>query len=218
MPVPQMTPPGALDQHGLLVALTPVLLCAVAALAAAVIGERPGRSAYALRLLIALNLVGALLIQGLFLLPWGPAAAYTEPLAGGLVRVGWLPTTTAFALGLWSAWRWRPWGSGPGVGSLGWSLRTALGLSLPVVALPALAIAALADVREADARHHDGGRRWLAAGLAIVASAVIVCPLGMPHQVRWLIASATLLVMARAASTAWRMPLLFAAAAMAWPR
>ncbi|HEX3133038.1 MAG TPA: hypothetical protein VHX44_05575, partial [Planctomycetota bacterium] len=83
MPVPRLTPPGHLDQHSLLVALTPVLLCLVMAGAARLIGERrePGGSR-AVRVLAALNVVGALVLQALFLLPWGAAAAYTEPLAG----------------------------------------------------------------------------------------------------------------------------------------
>lgn len=165
MPVPQLTPPGYLDQHSLLVALTPVLLCLVTALALRLIGVRPGgRAGLALALM---NLCAALALQALFLLPWGPAAAYTAPLAGGLVRVGWVETGSAFALGCWAAWYWRPWRHGST--ATRWSLRVALALALPVVALPVVAIAAFADVRAA-----SGRACWLASALAVVVTGVLL--------------------------------------------
>ncbi|HEX3132458.1 MAG TPA: hypothetical protein VHX44_02615 [Planctomycetota bacterium] len=69
MPVPQLTPPGHLDQHSLLIALTPVLLCLVIAGAARLIGNRKKPGSHAVQMLAALNVVGALVLQALFLLP-----------------------------------------------------------------------------------------------------------------------------------------------------
>jgi len=206
MPVPQLTPPGNLDQHSLLVALTPVLLCLIAALALWVIGVRAGRSQRALRILAAMNLLGALILQALFLLPWGPAAAYTEPLAGGLVRVGWLETGSAFALGCWAAWYWRPWRDGST--TTRWCLRVALALALPVVAVPALAIAAFADVRAT-----EGRRCWLAAALAVIVTGVIlVAPL--PPACCWWLHAVTLGGCAVLAGRGpWGIPLAIAAIA-----
>lgn len=188
MPVPQLTPPGYLDQHSLLVALTPVLLCVVTAAVLWVIGERRGssnRTVWAVRTVAALSLGGALALQALFLLPWGPAAAYTEPLAGGLVRVGWVETGSAFALGCWAAWYWRPWRSGSSAAR--WSLRVALGLALPVVALPVVAIAAFADVSAS-----PGRRCWLASVHALLVTGVILSVPGLSPTCTWWLHGVTL--------------------------
>jgi len=207
MPVPQLTPPGYLDQHSLLVALTPVLLCLMTALALRVIGTRAGSGERAARILAAVNLLAALALQALFLLPWGPAAAYTEALAGGLVRVGWLETGSAFALGCWAAWYWRPWRTGST--AVRWCLRVALALALPVVALPALAIAAFADVRAA-----EGRRCWLASALAVMVSAVILAVPGLPPDARWWLHAAMLVgCVLLAGRGPWGIPLALAALA-----
>jgi hypothetical protein len=204
MPVPQLTPPGHLDQHGLLVALTPVVLCLVTAGVVWLIGERRSGSNRAVRVLAALNLGGALALQALFLLPWGPAAAYTEPLAGGLVRVGWIETGSAFTLGCWAAWYWRPWSSGSTAAR--WSLRVALGLALPVVALPALAIAAFADVSAT-----EGRRAWLASALAIVVTGVILVVPGLSATCHWWLHGMTLAgCVVLAGRGPWAIPLLIA--------
>jgi hypothetical protein len=207
MPVPQLTPPGHLDQHSLLVALTPILLCLVAALALRVIGSRPGSGDRAVRILAAMNLVGALILQGLFLLPWGPAAAYTEPLAGGLVRVGWIETGSAFVLGSWAAWYWRPWCDQSTAAR--WCLRVALALALPVVALPALAIAAFADVKAI-----DGRRSWLASVLAVLVTAVILAVPDLSSTCRWWLHGVTLAgCVVLAGRGPWGIPLAIAAIA-----
>jgi hypothetical protein len=205
MPVPQLTPPGHLDQHSLLVALTPVLLCLFTALALRLIAARPGGRA---ALILALMNVGAALtVQALFLLPWGPAAAYTEPLAGGLVRVGWVDSGSALVLGCWAAWYWRPWQSGST--ATRWSLRVALGLSLPVVALPVLAIAALADVPAA-----SGRRCWLASVLAVIVTAVVLLVPELPASCRWWLHGVTLAgCVVLAGRGPWAIPLVIAAIA-----
>lgn len=197
MPVPQLTPPGHLDQHSLLVALTPVLLCLVMAGAARLIGERTGlesRGSRTVRVLAALNVAGALMLQALFLLPWGPAAAYTEPLAGGLVRVGWFETGAAFIMGCWATWYWRPWKPGVVGGSARWCLRIALALALPVVALPILVIPALADVRVAETQAERGRLCWIAAVIAVIATAVILTWPGLPPDRIWSIHGGVFLV------------------------
>ena len=210
MPVPQLTPPGHLDQHSLLVALTPVLLCLVTALVVRMIGARPGGRA--VMVLAALNLSAALVLQALFLLPWGPAAAYTEPLAGGLVRVGWLETGSAFALGCWAAWYWRPWRDQST--ATRWSLRVALGLALPVAALPVLAIAAFADVRAADVHAAGGRRSWLASVLAVIVTGVLLTVPDLPSSCRWWLHGVTLAgCVVLAGRGPWAIPLAIAAVA-----
>lgn len=207
MPVPQVAPPGHLDQHGLLVALTPVLLCLMTALAVWVIGERASARRFTpVRVLAAINLLGALVVQGLFLLPWGAAAAYHEALGGGLIRVGWLVTGTAFALGLWSLWLWSPLRTGSGSAAR-WCCRVALALALPVVALPALVIALLADDPRA-----PGGRCFPLAAAAVLATAVLLVP-GMASDHGGLIMALVLLATAGTVVGRWQWPL--AAALMA---
>lgn len=205
MLVPQLTPPGHLDQHSLLVALTPVLLCLVTALVVRMIGARPGGRAVVV--LAAMNLAAALVLQALFLLPWGPAAAYTEPLAGGLVRVGWVETGSAFALGCWAAWYWRPWRDQSTASR--WSLRVALALALPVVGLPVLAIAAFADVRAA-----EGRRYWLASVLAVIVTGVLLTVPELPSSCRWWLHGVTLAgCVVLAGRGPWTVPLVIAAVA-----
>jgi hypothetical protein len=203
MPVPQLTPPGHLDQHSLLVALTPVLLCVVAAFALWLIGGRAGTVRRPLVVLATLNVLGALGMQGLFLLPWGPAAAYTEPLAGGLVRVGWWATGTAFALGCWATWYWRPWKAGSPGHPAQWCLRVALALAVPVVAVPGLLIAALLDANSA-----SGRRCWFAGVIVLTASGVILgLPLLAPECRWWLHALALTSGTLLAARGPWAVPM-----------
>ncbi len=212
MPVPQVTPPGHLDQHGLLVALTPILLCLVTALAVWVLGERRSpRQRTTVGVLAGLNLLGALLLQGLFLLPWGAAAAYHDALGGGAIRVGWLVTGTAFLLGGWSLWFWSPLRTGSGSAAR-WCLRVALALSLPVLAVPALGIAVLAD----DARA-AGRRCFPVAALAVVASALVLLPSMTPEH-RWLLTAVTLMATYAAVVGPWRLPVAAAllAGVLSW--
>lgn len=207
MPVPQLTPPGHLDQHSLVVALTPALLCLAMAGAAWLIG-RDGR---ALRVLAGINLVAALLLQALFLVPWGPAAAYTEPIGGGVVRVGWSETGAAFLLGCWALWYWRPWRPTVTGGVVRWCQRVALALALPTLALPLLAIPALADVRT-DAIQPDHGRRcWKAGVIALLATAAILTWPGLPpRQMWWFHGSALLTCGVLLGRGPWMLPLIIA--------
>lgn len=212
MPVPQISPPGFLDQHGVLVALTPVLLCLVTALAGWIIGERAGsRRLTAVRFLAATSLFGALVLQGLFLLPWGAVAAYNEPLGGGLIRVGWLVTGTAFVLGWWSWWFWSPLRRGVDGSTAVWSLRVALALALPVVSLPVLVIAVLADDRRA-----PGERCFLVAALAVFITAVLMP--GMTPEHRWWSTAMVMFVAYWVVVGPWRLPLAAAlvAGVLSW--
>ncbi len=202
MPVLQVAPPGHLDQHGLLVALTPVLLCLVTALAMWLIGERaPARRFSAARCLAAANLLGALVLQGLFLLPWGVAAAYGDALAGGFIRVGWLVTGTAMVLGLWSLWFWSPLRTGSGSAAT-WCLRVALALALPVLAVPALVIAVLADDPRA-----SGRRCFVVAAFAVLTTALSLMP-GIPPTDRWHIVAWAVLAACTTVVGPWRWPLV----------
>jgi hypothetical protein len=199
MPV-QLVPPGQLDQHSLLVALTPMALCLASAWSAWIIGAA-GRAS---RLLITGALVGALVLQTLFLLPWGPAAAYTGPLAGGLVRVGWAASATATVLGWWSLWRWR---AAPGTTR---SMRTALVLALPVVGLPALLVAAAADTPTI-----PGRRAFLLGALALLLTVVVaVVPMPGPRAV---VVALSLTIGAVLIPGPWRAPLGWSAAAWLVP-
>lgn len=207
MPVPQIAPPGHLDQHGLLVAVTPMLLCLVTALAVWLIGERASARRFtAVRLLAGVNLLGALCLQGLFLLPWGAAAAYTTALGGGFIRVGWLVTGTAFVLGLWSWWYWSPLRTGRGSASR-WCLRVALALALPVLALPALVIAVLADDPRAPGRWC-----YVVAALAVLMTALAIVP-GIPPSDRWHLSAYALLFAGGTVVGPWRWPVVAALAA-----
>lgn len=208
MPVPQLTPPGHLDQHSLVVALTPVLLCLVVALACWIITGRRSDGG-ALRVLAAVNLAAALMLQALFLLPWGPAAAYTEPLAGGLVRIGWIASGSAFALGCWALWRWHVWRWHPwqnGTSASRWCLRVALALALPVIAVPGLLVAVAADVPAA-----SGRRCWLTGALALLVTGVILGVPTLPPTCVWLLHAVTMTAgVALVGRGPWAVPLIVA--------
>lgn len=220
MPVPQLAPPGFLDQHGLLVALTPALIACGAAAAAWLVGdrrERPGLTAC--RVLVAANLLGALAIAAAFLLPRGAAAAYDQPLAGGLMRVGWIPTGCAFLLGAWACWRFFP-RVDPLTGRAGptwaWPLRVAAALLLPALALPPLVFAAEGDAPPLA----DGRRRLLArAVVAGVATIGVVGGLfgGVPPQWCWFATAVSLLTAAIVGPGPWRIPLAVAGLAIVAP-
>jgi hypothetical protein len=146
MPIQQISPPGMLDLHAVLVALTPAALAVGAAGAVGVAGR--GRLG---RLMAWCALGGALAVQALFLLPSGAAAAFRLPLAHGLVRVGYAPSGCALLLGLWACWRWRPRSSPmpDAISAPGWCLRVALALALPVAAVPVLLLGAERDGHQA---------------------------------------------------------------------
>lgn len=221
MPVPQLAPPGHLDQHGLLVALTPALIACGAAAAAWIIGdrrERPGLTAC--RALVAFHLLAALGIAAAFLLPRGAAAAYDQPLAGGLLRVGWIPTGCAFALGAWVCWRFFP-RVDPLTGVTGhtwaWPLRVAAALLMPVFALPLLVFAAEGDARPLA----DGRNRLIArASVTFIATAgVIDGAMGgiSPHWC-WFATAVSLITAAIVSPGPWRIPMIIAGLALVAPR
>ena len=176
MPVPQITPPGFLDQHSLLVALTPAAIVSVGAIAAAILDwNTPKASLGRTRWMAAINMMAAVVILALFLKPAGPAAAYTEPLAGGLVRIGWLPSGMALALACWSAWRWSPWPDryGQSLSTWSWSARVALAMLLPVVSLPIIALVTIFD-QEPRAELEDPAPRWWPIMILLVATCAAI--------------------------------------------
>jgi len=216
MPVPQMSPPGMLDLHAVLVTLTPALLALGAAGAAVIAGE--GRGA---RLIAWLGLGGALALQALFLLPHGAAAAFTQPLARGLVKVGYAQSGAALLLGSWACWRWRPGRvAGLSAPTTGWCLRTALALALPVAALPMLLLGAEGDAgpRPADGTPPPDGRLLrimiAAAGCVLIA---IALGSGVSTLLIGAFGGASLVVASGTASGPWRLPLALAGLALALP-
>jgi hypothetical protein len=221
MPVAQLVPPGGLDQHGVLVALSPALLAAAAGSAAAMVGD-----SRAARGLACAGLVAALGLQALFLLPGGAAAAYTEPLAHGLVRVGPLQTGGALVLGAWAAWRWFP-RYDPAIQRLrpvwAWCLRVALGLVLPVAALPLLLIGCEGDAPPpAPTGALDPGRAAargravrLAAAALLTGAALALLGTAIGVHLAWWLTALAWLVAAVSAGGPWRIPLI--AVAIAFP-
>ncbi len=221
MPVPQLAPPGHLDQHGLLVALTPALIACGAAAAAWIIGDRRERPGFtACRALVAFNLLGALTIAAAFLLPRGAAAAYDQPLANGLLRVGWIPTGCAFALGAWACWRFYPRPdslTGLTGQTWAWPLRVAAALLLPVFALPLLVFATEGDTPPLADGHN---RRIARAVVAVIASAGVLggAWAGIAPQWCWFATAVTLLTAAIVSPGPWRVALAIAGLALVAPR
>lgn len=228
MPVPQITPPGFLDQHSLLVALSPALLAIGTGFAAWMIaGTNTKRPVPALRWIAGFSLIGALVIQALFLLPGGAAVAFAgEPLAHGLVRVGVAPTAAGLLLALWAFWQWRPRDAVARVWP--WCLRVALAAALPVVALPLLVLGCEGDVAPVATINAlvDSTlvpawwrRRLLRVVLALVFTvlAVAVPFSGLPAALSWCLTVVVLLVTALTAPGPWRWPLVAAALALGIP-
>jgi hypothetical protein len=205
-----------LDLHAVLVTLTPALLALGAAGAAAIAGE--GRGA---RVIAGLGLAGALALQALFLLPHGAAAAFTQPLARGLVKVGYAQSGAALLLGGWACWRWRPGRRAVvGVPTTGWCLRTALALALPVAALPLLLLGAERDAGQvaADGAPPPGGRalRLVLACVGCLLIAIALCS-GVPALAIGALGGGALVVASGTASGPWRAPLALAGLALAVP-
>jgi len=150
MPGPTLDPPGGLQHHLALVALTPALLAVASAAASAAVR---GRGA---RIVAGIALVPALVLQALMLLPDGLAAQAGGPQFGGVVRIGWVASSAALLLGLWATWQWRATSR-----AWSWPLRLAVAMLLPVLLLPPLLLAIEPD--------SDGnGRRWRLAGIAVL--------------------------------------------------
>ncbi len=204
-----------LDLHAVLVTVTPALLALGAGGAAVVAGE--GRGA---RVLAWLGLGVALALQALFLLPHGAAAAFTQPLAHGLVKVGYAQSGAALLLGAWACWRWRPVRGAPTASTAGWCLRTALALALPVVALPMLLLGAEGDARgDGPADTSPPGGRALRLLVATVGCLLIAIALGcgVPSLVIGAVGGAALVVGSGIARGPWRVPLALAGLALALP-
>jgi hypothetical protein len=177
MPGPVLEPPGGLQHHLALVALTPALLALGAAAASAAVRGRAGR------ILAGVALLPALLLQALFLLPDGIVAQAAGSQLGGLVRIGWVPSSVALLLGLWATWRWRIAASG-----WAWTLRVALALLLGVLLVPLTLLGIEPDAT-------PSGRRWRLTGMVALSGLAWWWP-------AWAMAVACLL--AATARSPWR--------------
>lgn len=160
--VAQVVPPGHLDQHATLLALTPSILAIGAALSVSVLANLRGA-----RVVAWCGALVALAVQALFLIPLGAAGSYHEPLFHDFVRIGWAPDLTALLAGLWSFWQWRPKAE---QGSLAlWPGRIGLAFLLATVLMPGLVLACEPDDAEASAR-------WRALRIAVVIAATLAMP------------------------------------------
>ncbi|MBA2481620.1 MAG: hypothetical protein H0V44_13220 [Planctomycetes bacterium] len=195
MPAPQIAPPGHLDLHVVLVALTPSLLCLATALALVAIGRRRAAGFVGWT-----GLGAAWLLLAVFLKPGGIASSLDAPLAQGWVVIGAWQILAALAAGAWAAFCWRPMPDG--VPPAAWALRVAVAMALPICVFPPLLLACEPDLR---------GRpwqtdRWLQVRLVAVIGASVACwwiiaPLAMA------IAAA---VVAATVSGPWRLPIALA--------
>lgn len=207
-----------LDLHAVLVALTPALLALGAAGSAVMAGQ--GRLA---RLMAWGGLSSALVLQALFLLPAGAAAAFQLPLAHGLVRVGYAPSGCALLLGLWAWWRWRPRASavaGAGGTAVSWCLRVALALALPVAALPLLLLGAESDRFAATQVPVSGGDgHSLRLALAVIGCLVVVAAviIGVTPLLITIMGGSCLIISSATARGPWRIPLAAAGLALMIP-
>jgi len=160
MPAIQLTPPGHLDLHVVVVAATPAILALLGGVVAAIAGGT--RAARALGWFCTLSGISLLVV---FLRPHGVAASYTYPLAHGWMRVGPWQILAAAASGLWAAVAWRPGHAQQG--PVGWGVRTALALVLPLSLLVVGAMGA-----DLDPQPQVETRRWSrrALRLALIAA------------------------------------------------
>lgn len=116
----QVVPPGHLDWHGPLVALTPALLAIAAGIAAWL-------SPYGRWLIAFLGVVAAWLLLAVALIPGGAAASYQHPVADGWLALDRMAVLAALVTACVLAVVGRklpPWW---------WAVGVALGLSLPLV-------------------------------------------------------------------------------------
>jgi hypothetical protein len=170
---------------------------------------------------VAINGALAILLLALFLKPSGPAAAYTEPLAGGLVRVGYIPNGMALILAMWTAWRWNPWHAPDGqlYNAWSWSARVAFAMLLPVVSLPILAIVPVFDQRMTSPLA-DPPRRWLPLIILLLATclSLLFHFSSIPHGYTWISAGLGMLIAGLIMTGPWRFIVIAAGIAMcvAW--
>lgn len=223
MPAPQLPPPGHLDLHVVIVALTPPVLAAVAGISCAISGG--GRAG---RVLGWIGMVASFALLALFLSPNGVAKAYSQPLAHGVIRVGWWQVAAALVSSLWAAWCWRPVASAaaaplPGSrGASAWGLRTMVAMLLPLCAMPLALLACEADLHRATPAWLPGARWHRVRVIAVIGLGVLAwwllaasAPPAWPTA-PWAMAVACG-VAAITSSGPWRLPLLLAGAAALAP-
>ena len=218
MPVTQITPPGLLDQHSLLVALTPAAIVGAGAVAAAILDWAAPKAGKGItRWLALVNIFGAIIILALFLKPSGAAAAYTEPIGGGLVRIGLFPTGMSLALACYAMWRWNPWSIrfGQSYSTWSWSARIALAMLLPVVTLPALAIASVLDQGPQNDLDDPPHRWWPITILMLTTCGAILIQMSdIPRGCIWICAGVGLIAAGVMMSGPWRIAVIGAGAAI----
>ena len=161
MPALQLTPPGHLEMHVVVVASTPAILALLGGIVTAIAGGT--RAARALGWFCTLSGIALLVV---FLRPGGVAASYTYPLAYGWMRVGPWQILAAILSGLWAAVLWRPGHAQQG--PIGWGVRTALALVLPLSLVVIGASAA-----DLDPQPHLETRRWPQRALRLMAIALL---------------------------------------------
>ncbi|MBA3710522.1 MAG: hypothetical protein H0W83_17085 [Planctomycetes bacterium] len=191
MPAPQLTPPGHLHLHVVLVAVTPPLLALITSGTLAVLGR--GRAS---RILGWIGIAMAWVLLALFLKPGGIAAALGAPLAGGWIVIGTWQVAAALAASAWTAWYWLP---DAAVNPTWWALRVAVAMTLPLCVLPALMLACEPDLR------WNGPAGAARRSTLRVSSALIltVACWVTPSALAMAIAAA---VVAMTATSAWRLP------------
>jgi hypothetical protein len=159
--VTQVIPPGHLDQHATILALTPSLLALGTAMSVRLLSGQTGARAIAW-----IGLLVALAVQVAFLAPSGAAGMYNETLFHNLIRIGWAPALSATILGAWAFWRWRPSAQ---TGFAMWPGRVALSFLLATTLVPGFLLACEPD---------EGGvdLRWRTLRIATVVLATASMP------------------------------------------
>ncbi len=213
MPAVQLTPPGHLELHVVVVALTPASLLLVCGACGSLIGN--GRFA---RLLAWTGMAAAIAIEVLFLLPHGLAAAFTFPIGHGWMRVGTWQVVLSLASGIAGWLRWRP--QLPERGCWGWGWRAGASLAMPLCLLPLLGLVAGCDAPISPVGPgRPLARRWRVL-LGLCATVVVACTLAVDDGDRWLPRVAACLgfaLISVLASDAWRVVLVLAALAALLP-
>jgi len=218
MPALQLSPPGHLEMHVVVVAATPAILALLGGIVTAIAGD--SRAARALGWFCTLSGIALLVV---FLRPGGVAASYTYPLAHGWMRVGPWQILAAILCGIWAAVVWRPGHAQQG--PLGWGLRSALALLMPLSLLVVGAMGA-----DLDPQPHLETRRWphralrllIIAGLSVAGALALVA-----HErsgdlfigdwsARWCMAAACV-VAASGSTWRWGVPMILAALAALLP-
>ena len=204
--------------HVVVVAATPAILALLGGIVAAIAGGT--RAARALGWFCTLSGIALLVV---FLRPGGVAASYTYPLAHGWMRVGPWQILAAILSGIWAALVWRPGQAEQG--PVGWGVRTALALLMPV---SLLAVGAMGV--DLDPQPQRESRRWprrtlrlaLIAGLSLAGALALVAhaPSGDlfvgDWSARWCMAAACAIA-ASGATWRWAVPMILAALAALLP-